>query len=341
VIGVIIKQVSSYCIPYTLILNLISHRVNIHAIMKPRISGKLSSSDPNKDHLADMTSSINEKPTVGSDEASVDNDVEIVFSESHADVQVVPTTGKRRVGLIVGVGCLVLLAVTVAVVVVVVSKSFAGSSGDSSSSSDDFDFTDVGPDFSNLDTEDGTPFPSTLSVIAPSSPSFTSNPTVSLTKTFTNGPTIHPAYIPTTHQTNIASESPSKQPTTLNPTRLPTMNTPDIPPTPRPTFAPITPIDPSSTTLTTFCVIADVPYFTIEETELQAQIANQMEGCEFLIHLGVSILCILLIYFLLYSFGGQRLTHFLLKLPISFYRILWLLLICATQINSPALKEFC
>lgn len=36
----------------------------------------------------------------------------------------------------------------------------------------------------------------------------------------------------------------------------------------------------------TFCVIADVPYDEDEAAALPNQIANQMEGCEFLVHLG-------------------------------------------------------
>jgi hypothetical protein len=38
--------------------------------------------------------------------------------------------------------------------------------------------------------------------------------------------------------------------------------------------------------ITTFCVIADVPYTQVELNELPNQIATQMEGCEFLVHLG-------------------------------------------------------
>jgi hypothetical protein len=36
----------------------------------------------------------------------------------------------------------------------------------------------------------------------------------------------------------------------------------------------------------TFCVIADAPYTQEEAADLPNQIANQMEGCEFLVHLG-------------------------------------------------------
>ena len=39
-------------------------------------------------------------------------------------------------------------------------------------------------------------------------------------------------------------------------------------------------------TMTQFCVIADVPYTAEEEAALPNQIANQTDGCEFLIHLG-------------------------------------------------------
>jgi hypothetical protein len=49
---------------------------------------------------------------------------------------------------------------------------------------------------------------------------------------------------------------------------------------------PVVPINPSSATLMTFCVIADVPYTQEEAEELPNQIASQMDGCEFLVHLG-------------------------------------------------------
>ena len=45
-------------------------------------------------------------------------------------------------------------------------------------------------------------------------------------------------------------------------------------------------LNETSDTLGTFCVIADVPYFNNETGRLVKQIATQMEGCEFLVHLG-------------------------------------------------------
>jgi hypothetical protein len=52
------------------------------------------------------------------------------------------------------------------------------------------------------------------------------------------------------------------------------------------TNSPVTPIDQTSSTLLTFCVIADVPYFNNEKARLPGQIKNQVENCEFLVHLG-------------------------------------------------------
>lgn len=49
---------------------------------------------------------------------------------------------------------------------------------------------------------------------------------------------------------------------------------------------PILPLLTASETLLTFCVIADVPYDQEEAEGLPGQIATQMEGCEFLVHLG-------------------------------------------------------
>lgn len=68
-------------------------------------------------------------------------------------------------------------------------------------------------------------------------------------------------------------------------------------PTEEPTSAPTAPVapvalppvagfNPNSTTLMTFCVIADAPYTLDEAAALPNQIATQMEGCEFLVHLG-------------------------------------------------------
>jgi hypothetical protein len=45
-------------------------------------------------------------------------------------------------------------------------------------------------------------------------------------------------------------------------------------------------MDLTSSTLLTFCVIADVPYYDDERVFLPTQLASQMEGCEFLVHLG-------------------------------------------------------
>ncbi len=48
----------------------------------------------------------------------------------------------------------------------------------------------------------------------------------------------------------------------------------------------VNPVNYSSETLLTFCVIADVPYYDSEAAALPGQIETQMEGCEFLVHLG-------------------------------------------------------
>ena len=109
-------------------------------------------------------------------------------------------------------------------------------------------------------------------------------------------PTLAPSVIPLT-------DKPTKRPTTKGPTGHPTISprpttaTPTEEPSVIPTFYPtkelqpvarphIVPHDMTSETLTTFCVIADVPYDQKEVDELPNQIATQMDGCEFLIHLG-------------------------------------------------------
>jgi hypothetical protein len=74
---------------------------------------------------------------------------------------------------------------------------------------------------------------------------------------------------------NAPSELPSTP--TFTPTRL-------VAPVTRPPVIPIRGDDSDS--ILTFCVIADAPYTQKELDELPGQIATQMEGCEFLVHLG-------------------------------------------------------
>jgi hypothetical protein len=83
-------------------------------------------------------------------------------------------------------------------------------------------------------------------------------------------PTDPPYFLPTPPP-DIVTYRPENTP---DPTQVPVTN------------APVTPMDSLSSTLLTFCVIADVPYYDDEKVFLPTQLATQMEGCEFLVHLG-------------------------------------------------------
>jgi len=115
---------------------------------------------------------------------------------------------------------------------------------------------------------------STEPSVAPST-SEPSNPSdySSLTPSTTPSKSSKPSSLSSNLPSDIASSNPTWIPTeqvqpVARPPVLPFVNTKD------------------SDLITTFCVIADVPYTQIELDELPGQIASQMDGCEFLIHLG-------------------------------------------------------
>lgn len=132
------------------------------------------------------------------------------------------------------------------------------------------------------------------------------------------GPTYSPSTTHLKEDTTMPSEMPStsEPSSSLIPSRLPSA-LPSITPSSSPSTSPSTsaaptqvassaptyvptvsiepvarsPIEPFSANETvdsilTFCVIADAPYTKEELAELPDQIATQMEGCEFLVHLG-------------------------------------------------------
>ena len=107
-------------------------------------------------------------------------------------------------------------------------------------------------------------------------------------------PTISPT---TASPSEIPSDIPSSAPTVAVTSSPTSSNAPSLMPSTVPTSSPTAPIPPvapppivplvgTSDTLLTFCVIADVPYDQDELKALPGQIETQMEGCEFLIHLG-------------------------------------------------------
>jgi hypothetical protein len=113
----------------------------------------------------------------------------------------------------------------------------------------------------------------------PSSKSSTP-PTHKPTKSYypTQLPSKSPSLVPsTTPPTGSNATSELLSTPTLTPTRL-------VEPVARPPIIPFS--DDDSDSILTFCVIADAPYTQKELDELPGQIATQMEGCEFLVHLG-------------------------------------------------------
>jgi len=99
--------------------------------------------------------------------------------------------------------------------------------------------------------------------------------------------------------TQEPTESPSKSPSLVPSTPPPTVShAPSDYPSSTPTYNPTQSVEPfarppvlpfrekDSDSVLTFCVIADAPYSEKEAEELPGQIATQMEGCEFLVHLG-------------------------------------------------------
>jgi hypothetical protein len=205
-------------------------------------------------------------------------------------------SNNRRLGLAAGVCGILIIAATVAVVVGLVGGSFSQSQSQSNSDeATQFDFTDVGPDFSNIRSgapaDSSTPAPLAATDSPTPAPSDVPSPKPSgapsdklSSERPSESPSEQPSEVPSAsptmpRPTGIPSATPSG-----NPTRVPD---PSSAPTRMPnTNAPITPIKLDSETLLTFCVIADVPYIEREVQRLPGQIQNQIDGCEFLVHLG-------------------------------------------------------
>jgi hypothetical protein len=201
--------------------------------------------------------------------------------EGEKAVAVEVATRKHRLALTAGICGVLILGVVVGVLTILVGGSFKDDSMDASSEAA-FDFTEVGSDSSNIrGSPTSAPTP-TLATLAPQGATNQSNPSQLATLSPTNRATIEPSA--------LASNSPtiSSSPTVMaskTPTAAPTILTPE-PTMSSQTRPVITPVNYTSPTLLTFCVIADVPYFDSEAAMLPSQIRDQMEDCEFLVHLG-------------------------------------------------------
>lgn len=205
---------------------------------------------------------IEEKPTVSSE------------GGSNADADPAPLAGKkiRRTALVAGIVGLVLVGALVGVMVSIVGKSDSNAVSESKSNKEEFDFSDVGADFSQV-TEPTEP---PASIGAPSGA-----PSIIRSQFPTKSPSIAPTKKPSPSPTLFPTSSPSLEPSTP-PTSLPSLS-----PSKFPSLSPSTEEESASyTSQLTFCVIADVPYYPSEADALPAQIATQMEDCEFMVHLG-------------------------------------------------------
>ncbi len=189
---------------------------------------------------------------------------------SNSDGSQSMTDRRRRMALIAGVCAVVILGIGI----VVAAMSAVGvfekeSSSTSAEEQQNFDFTGVAP-----------PSVSPTSKMMPFY--MTSSPPAGL-------PSMAPSRIPSYRPSEVPSALPSSfVPTTKEPTEMPSTS-----PTWYPTVSfvpvaspPIMPLNMTSETLLTFCVIADVPYTKEEAAALPNQIATQMDGCDFLVHLG-------------------------------------------------------
>lgn len=219
---------------------------------------------------------IDEKPTVDT------TDTNSVEADEHQQVRKIMASKRHRIALAAGIAGICIIGGVVAAVAGLMGNSFKQSSQESSNSNEEFDFTDVADDSSNIRGSPTSmptkPLPAETS--APSTPPPTTLPPSTSSPTiYTNAPTI-----------NATSLQPSSMPSPVAnmsaaPSLSPTIATPE--PTMMPQARPIVnPVNYSSETLLTFCVIADVPYYDSETAALPGQIQTQMDDCEFLVHLG-------------------------------------------------------
>jgi hypothetical protein len=179
--------------------------------------------------------------------------------------------GKKifRTALVAGIIGLVLVGALVGVLVSVVGKSDsndASASQSNANNNEEFDFSDLGTNFTEV-TEEPTVPP----------PPDTDTPSQFPTKSPSIAPTKKPSPSPTLFPTSAPSLAPSTPPTSF----------PSLSPTKFPSLSPTTEEQHANyTSQLTFCVIADVPYYPSEALALPGQIATQMEDCEFMVHLG-------------------------------------------------------
>lgn len=204
---------------------------------------------------------IVQKPTVESTHTDSPSDGPSSEEGSNGEQEELGDKKICRAALVAGIVGLVLVGALVGVMVSVLgggnSDSDSPSSASRSNTNNDFDFSDVGPNFSQ-DTEPTVPSPGS----GAGAPAIIQRPSIAPTKKPSPFPTLFP----------------TKSPTPL-PTLSPTTKFPSLSPTTEEQSA-------GYTSQLTFCVIADVPYYPSEAAALPGQIATQMEGCEFMVHLG-------------------------------------------------------
>ena len=171
---------------------------------------------------------------------------------------------KRRICLIAGIVAIIVLGIAIAVAVLLATGVFSKSSASSN-------FITNAPTITAFPSDAPSMMPVEAESLEPTVTPFPTSPQPSQSPTNVPTKTMAPSSTPTDAPTGVPSTSPTYTPTTA------------FAPVPRP---PTVPLNETSDTLMTFCVIADVPYDEQEAKELPNQIATQMDGCEFMIHLG-------------------------------------------------------
>ena len=183
------------------------------------------------------------------------------LAKSSDEVNISMVSNKHRIALAAGVCGMLTLTGIIAVVSGFVGHNLKQVNASNGSTDNLFDVDDA---FERAPTEKPSLMPS-------------SNPTAAPTPSPSSGPSSTPSSTPSSEPTATASTSPSNNPTIPATSEIPSL---------APSGSPVKAIDEGSESLLTFCVVADVPYFPDEERILPQQIGSQMDGCEFLVHLG-------------------------------------------------------
>lgn len=189
---------------------------------------------------------------------------------------------RRRTILWIGVCCIMVLAAGigagVALVMMKGDNDSTTTSTNEQEAENDFDFSDLGEFPSQAPSSQPVVFASAPVSSATIEPSVTTTVLSSAPSAALSSPPSAAATVDI-QRSALPSDVPSVIPSSM-PTGVPTSPVAPV------SIPPVAPTNATSSTLMTFCVIADVPYTSDEADDLPTQLATQMDGCEFLVHLG-------------------------------------------------------